>query len=350
MRQRDPEQVSSLRGELNPSECLLQGVQQFYTSYAMGGAHLATPLSASGSCPAFRPCPSDTYTHLAGLVETPRAVFGLPLITLRKSGQMRQGLPLVLTHIMEFMEKHCLDKIGLFRLPGSVKRCQELRKLFDQGGCPEFDIGGDILTSASLLKTFIRELPGGLIPQPQMTQLLKVYNDSKEEELNKALRTTLKSLPEEHFNVLCCVMFFLSRVAAESPRNLMTSDNLSIVFGPTIFHVPLGPNMFEQQGQCNVITKHLLDNLTQLLPNLYPHPCTLMHPSSNKAEKKDWTSEECVQLLPLTEIGSKPPKIGRLGRLRRRIGGFWRKLFSCTHRSVFPCALLLQFYDYQRTA
>ncbi|KAL1249787.1 hypothetical protein QQF64_020792 [Cirrhinus molitorella] len=220
---------------------------------------------------------------LSVCVETPRAVFGLPLISLRKSGQMRQGLPLVLTHIVEFVERHCLDKTGLFRLPGSVKRCQELRKHFDEGGFPEFDIGGDILTSASLLKTFIRELPGGLIPEPQMTQLLKVYNNSKEEEQNQAVRTTLSSLPEEHFNVLCCLMFFLSRVAAESHLNRMTSENLAIVFGPTIFHVPLGPNMVEQQGQCNALTKHLLDNLIHLLPDMYPHACTLMHLSSNTA-------------------------------------------------------------------
>jgi len=33
-------------------------------------------------------------------------VFGVPLIGLRKSGQMRQGLPLVLMHIVEFVEKH----------------------------------------------------------------------------------------------------------------------------------------------------------------------------------------------------------------------------------------------------
>lgn len=39
-------------------------------------------------------------------VETPRALFGVPLISLRESGQMRHGLPLVLTHIVEFVEKH----------------------------------------------------------------------------------------------------------------------------------------------------------------------------------------------------------------------------------------------------
>ncbi|KAL1270214.1 hypothetical protein QQF64_032503 [Cirrhinus molitorella] len=102
-------------------------------------------------------------------VDTPRAVFGFPLISLRKSGQMRQGLPLVLTHTVEFLEKHY----------------------------------------------------------------------SKEEELNQLVRTTLNSLSEEHFNVLCYVMFFLSRVAAESHLNRMTSENLAIVFGPTIFHFPL---------------------------------------------------------------------------------------------------------------
>uniref|UniRef100_A0A671QRD7 Rho-GAP domain-containing protein n=1 Tax=Sinocyclocheilus anshuiensis TaxID=1608454 RepID=A0A671QRD7_9TELE len=160
-------------------------------------------------------------------VETPKAVFGVPLISLRKSGQMRQGLPQVLRHIVEFVEKHGLSKSGLFRAGSSVKRCKELRKSLDEGGFPEFD-SWDILTSASLLKVFLRELPGGLIPEPHRTQLLK-------EELNQAVRTVLNSLPEEHLNVLCYLMFFLSRVVAESHLNLMTSKNLSIVFGPNIF-------------------------------------------------------------------------------------------------------------------
>ncbi|XP_016409498.1 protein FAM13A-like [Sinocyclocheilus rhinocerous] len=261
---------------------------------------------------------------LSVCVETPRAVFGVPLISLRKSGQMRQGLPLVLTHIVEFVEKHGLSKSGLFRASGSVKRCRELRISFDQGGFPEFD-SGDILTPASLLKVFLRELPGALIPESHRTQLLNVFKDSKERELNQAVRTILNSLPEEHFNVLCYLMFFLSRAAAESHLNLMTSGNLSIVFGPSIFHVPLSPTMVEEQGQCNALTEHLLDNLIHLLPNMYPHA-----PTSITAEERDWANEECVQQLPLTKIRSKLPKIGRLGRLRKRLRGFWRKLCSCT--------------------
>jgi len=55
-----------------------------------------------------------------------------------------------------------------------VKLCQELRKGFDQGSFPEFD-SGDIPTLASLLKLFLRELPGVLIPKSHRTQPLKVF-------------------------------------------------------------------------------------------------------------------------------------------------------------------------------
>ncbi len=161
-----------------------------------------------------------------------------------------------------------LSETGLFRVGGSVKHCKELRKSFDEGGFPELD-SMDVHTSASLLKVFIRELPGGLIPEPHRMQLLQVFSgkwswwwwwvlstccstkqiykirlnlteslyfaDSKKEELNQVVKSVLNSLPEEHFNVLCYLMFFLSRVAAESHLNLMTSKNLSIVFGSNIF-------------------------------------------------------------------------------------------------------------------
>ncbi|KAG1961959.1 rho GTPase-activating protein 1-like [Pimephales promelas] len=206
-------------------------------------------------------------------VETQKTVFGVPLIGLRKSGQMRQGLPLVLMHIVEFVEKHGLCESGLFRVGGEVKLCHELRKSFDQGSFPDLD-SENIPTTASLFKLFLRELPGGLIPDSHRTRLLKVFKDSKEEEMDQALRMILNHLPEEHFNVLSYLLHFLSRVAAESHLNQMTSKNVSIVFGPTIFHVPLGPTVIQEQGLCNDLTEHLLNNLQHLLPNMYPHAST----------------------------------------------------------------------------
>lgn len=70
----------------------------------------------------------------------------------------------------------CLDvsKSGLFRVSGSVKRCQDLRKSFDQGGFLRFG-SGYISTLASLLKLFLRELPIGLVQDLHRTQLMKVF-------------------------------------------------------------------------------------------------------------------------------------------------------------------------------
>ncbi len=68
MRQKIPEQETHYKESYVPLSAFFKECSSFYTSHATGGAHLTTPLSASGSCPAFRPCPSDTYTQLAGLV------------------------------------------------------------------------------------------------------------------------------------------------------------------------------------------------------------------------------------------------------------------------------------------
>ncbi len=38
--------------------------------------------------------------------------------------------------------------------------------------------------------------------------------------------------------------------------------------------VPFSPTMVEDQGQCNALIEHLLDNLIHLLPNMYPHAST----------------------------------------------------------------------------
>jgi len=67
-----------------------------------------------------------------------------------------------------------LCESGLFRVGGEVKLCHELRKSFDQGSFPDLD-SVNIPTTASLFKHFLRELPGGLIPDSHRTRLLKVF-------------------------------------------------------------------------------------------------------------------------------------------------------------------------------
>nr|XP_021323911.1 protein FAM13A-like isoform X2 [Danio rerio] len=249
-------------------------------------------------------------------VETPSVKFGVPLSHLRRCGQMRQGLPLVLTEMVQFLDKHGLLINGLFGVDGKVKQYQELKKSIHNGGFPEFDFK-DVHPLASLLKFFLKALPGGLIPELHGKQLLQVFQDAKEEERNTSMRRILNTLPEEHLNVLSYLLFFLSRVATKSQQNILSTENLAMVFGPAIFRAP---TVVDEQQQYNTLMLHLLDNITHLVPEMYPQPS-----ASN--------DEEGVQHLLLTELKSKPPASGRLGQMKKRLRGFWRRFCYCINSS-----------------
>ncbi|XP_056307249.1 protein FAM13A [Danio aesculapii] len=256
--------------------------------------------------------------------EAPSKVFGVPLSHLRKTGQMRQGLPLAFTHLVGFLEKHGLSTRGLFRVGGTVLQQYELRKCFDRGGFPKMNIE-DVHSSAYVLKHFLRTLPGGLIPEPFMLELLEVFKMFKLSKRHKAVKKILDSIPDENYNILCFLMFFLSRVAAASHANRMTTTNLSIEFGPIIFHVPQGPTKLEEEEMCISFTEYMLDNLRHLLPNMYPQASATYTAEGDSVSEAggDFTPEKCVQ-----HTSSKPPKIGRLGRLKRRFLHFWQKFGS----------------------
>lgn len=65
---------------------------------------------------------------------------------------------------------------------------------------------------------------------------VRVHTESKDgTELVEALKEVLHRLPDDNYNILSYLLHFLSRVAAHSQWNHMTSENLATVFGPCIF-------------------------------------------------------------------------------------------------------------------
>uniref|UniRef100_A0A4W4FQQ0 Rho-GAP domain-containing protein n=1 Tax=Electrophorus electricus TaxID=8005 RepID=A0A4W4FQQ0_ELEEL len=160
------------------------------------------------------------------------AVFGVPLQRLKEAGRLRQGVPLVLRSMVEFLEKYGLQQSGVFRLCGSDRRCQTLRVCLDRGECVGLE-RGDVPTVAALLKLYLRELPCGLIPHTHSKHMQQALMDGTE--LFTVLKETLSRLPDDNYNILSYLLHFLSRVAAYSQWNHMTSENLATVFGPCIF-------------------------------------------------------------------------------------------------------------------
>ncbi|KAJ7327144.1 hypothetical protein JRQ81_016903 [Phrynocephalus forsythii] len=241
-----------------------------------------------------------------------RKMFGVSLRELQQQGLSKNGIPVVVRDIVEYLTRHGLNQEGLFRVNGSLKTVEQLRGKYETGEEVDLDLEGDVSSAASLLKLFLRDLPDRVITSIAHPKFMQFYQDNKHYGLNtNTLRELIKQLPETHYCLLKYLCQFLRTVAEHQSENKMNISNLATVFGPNCFHVSPGFEGMKEQEICNKIMAQMLEHYQALFESEHPKKEKEMHPCEELAKiilVKEANFNQGMPII-LTSVDKEAPKL-----------------------------------------
>ncbi|KAJ3025917.1 UNVERIFIED_CONTAM: hypothetical protein HDU68_006502 [Siphonaria sp. JEL0065] len=143
-------------------------------------------------------------------------------------------VPVVLQKFVEYLSsKEALAMEGIFRVAAPVKQVKELPGFMDFSKLDAYD---GIHVVASVFKQWIRDIPDGIVPK-KFFQLLVDCGASAPK-----LQHVIQSLPKPNRDFLEYLIKYLLKLVTYSSKNLMTIQNLVIVFAPNLFKCPSAPS------------------------------------------------------------------------------------------------------------
>ncbi|GMH81421.1 hypothetical protein TrVE_jg13903 [Triparma verrucosa] len=224
---------------------------------------------------------SSRYTALQaqiiGIVQAPKIPFASEVVATNSSRNIRSSsfepggqtpstltneIPGIIIDCITYISAHGLDHVGVFRLAGDSTEVDDLLELYvsaeesDEADATHPLVSSELSTVnnvCSLMKLYLRNLPVSLIPPQSYTALLKSLESA--ERLTTSLLSLSKSWPEGHWTLLETLIQFLRKIEAKSLINMMTSQNLAIVFAPTILKPEKGYDPMLEMKDVNDVIK-----------------------------------------------------------------------------------------------
>ncbi|KAG7239327.1 hypothetical protein INR49_029292 [Caranx melampygus] len=168
-----------------------------------------------------------------------KKVYSCDLTTLVKAHNTKR--PMVVDMCIQEIEARGLQSEGLYRISGFSELIEDVKLAFDRDG-EKADISSssyeDINIITGALKLYFRELPIPLITYDAYPRFIETAKITDPEKRLESLHEALKLLPPAHCETLRYLMAHLKRVTEYEKENLMSSENLGIVFGPTLMRAP----------------------------------------------------------------------------------------------------------------
>ncbi|CAK7203623.1 Rho GTPase-activating protein [Sporothrix eucalyptigena] len=183
---------------------------------------------------------------IVGHQATPsRPVFGVSLDTLYERDSL--AVPMVVYQCIQAVDLFGLTVEGIYRLSGSLPHVNKLKSMFDtDSASPNLDFRNpenffhDVNSVAGLLKQFFRDLPDPLLTRQQYDRLIEAAQHDDDTVRRDSLHAVINDLPDPNYATLRALILHLNRVVENAPVTRMTSQNLAIVFGPTLMGAGAG--------------------------------------------------------------------------------------------------------------
>ncbi|XP_018604273.2 rho GTPase-activating protein 35 isoform X2 [Scleropages formosus] len=158
--------------------------------------------------------------------------FGVPLVSVVSPDR---PIPVFIEKCIRYIENTGLSTEGIYRVSGNKAEMESMQRQFEQDhnlDLVEKDF--TVNTVAGAMKSFFSELPEPLVPYSMQVELVEAYKINDREQRLQTMKDTLRKFPRENYDVFKFVISHLNKVSQNSRTNLMTSENLSICFWPTL--------------------------------------------------------------------------------------------------------------------
>lgn len=153
-----------------------------------------------------------------------------------QAGADNAAVPVIVTKCIRAVEANGMEYEGIYRKTGGNAQCKQITQLFERGKYEVFDLTNaddfnDISAITSVLKNYFRNLPDPVFTHKLHESFMAAANIRAVDNKKQALCALLQELPKTHYDTLKVLMLHLNRVTAKSDINLMTSQNIGVVFG-----------------------------------------------------------------------------------------------------------------------
>ncbi|XP_012585406.1 PREDICTED: rho GTPase-activating protein 20 [Condylura cristata] len=177
-------------------------------------------------------------THLDNLPLSPTSpvagqLFGVSLPSICEN----DNLPKPVLDMLFFLnQKGPLTK-GIFRQSANVKSCRELKERLNAGAEVHLD-GESIFVIASVLKDFLRNIPGSIFSSDLYDHWVSVMDQGNDEEKVNTIQRLIDQLPRANVVLLRYLFGVLHNIEQHSSANQMTAFNLAVCIAPSILWPP----------------------------------------------------------------------------------------------------------------